>query len=140
MTAAPLLLLLLGRAGATPYSMPTSEDWYSWFVVSAYKDEGSRDWNCGSNYYSGHGGTDFAIYGSWTTMAYGVDVTAAADGTVYSTHDGESDTCSSGACGTANYVILRHDDGAYTIYWHFKTWSVAVSPGETATVQVRMCQ
>ena len=125
-----LLAALSAPAPAVDYSFPSTEDWYSTFVVSAYKDEGSRDWNCGTVYYSGHGGTDFAIYGSWTTMARGVTIVAAADGTVRSTHDGESDTCSSGACGTANYVIVTYDDGRYALYWHMKTWSVAVSSGE----------
>ena len=127
------LLGLLSPAAAQDYSMPTTEEWYGTFVVSAYKDEGGQDWNCGGNYYSGHNGTDFAIYGSWTTMSYGVDVVAAADGTVSSAHDGEPDDCTSGGCGTANYVILRHDDGRSTLYWHFKTWSVTVNTGDRVT-------
>ena len=132
MIAAVLAALLAsGAAPAQSYSMPTSEGWYGTFMVSAYRDEGGVDWNCGGNFYSGHNGTDFAIYGGFTTMASGVDIVAAADGVVSSSHDGESDTCTTGTCGTANYVILRHADGRSTLYWHMKTWSVAVSTGDS---------
>ena len=130
-----MILLLVGLAGAVDYSMPTTESDYGTYVVSAYKDEGSKDWNCGSNYYSGHNGTDFAIYGGFSTMARGVDITAAADGVVYSANDGESDSCTTGTCGTSNYVILRHSDGRFTKYLHMKKWSVAVSPGDAVVIE-----
>ena len=127
------LLAAVTLAAAQDYSFPSTTGWYSTFVVSAYKDEGAQDWNCGGVYYTGHGGTDFAIYGGFGTMASGVDIVAAADGVVYSSHDGESDTCTTGTCGTANYVILTHADGRRTLYWHMKTWSVAVTAGQTVT-------
>ncbi|MFN7144308.1 MAG: M23 family metallopeptidase, partial [Myxococcota bacterium] len=128
-----MIALLAAAALAVDYSMPTSEDDLHYFVVTAYKDDGGRDWHCGSNYYSGHGGTDLAIYGGFTAMAAGVDVVAAADGYVSSAHDGEFDMCTSGACGTSNYVILTHADGRRTLYWHLRKWSVAVSVGDTVT-------
>lgn len=135
MIGAALLALgvvVTAPAHAQAYSMPTTEEDLHFFGVSAYKDEGGRDWACGGNYYSGHDGTDIAI-GGWGNMALGVDVTAAADGVVISAHDGESDTCSTGTCGTANYVILRHADGRSALYWHFRRWSVAVGVGDTVT-------
>ncbi len=125
-----MIAWLSALALAGDYSMPTSEDWRSRYVVSAYKDAGGLDWNCGSVYYSGHKGTDFAIYGSWSTMALGVAIVAAREGTVYSTHDGEPDDCTTGDCGTSNYVYIRHDDGTIAMYLHMKTWSVAVATGE----------
>lgn len=129
-----MILFAVGLAFATDYSMPTTDVDLGNYVVSAYRDHGGADWACGSNYYSGHRGTDLAIYGGFSKMYTGVDITAAADGVVTYTNDGEYDECTSGACGGGggggNYVALQHADGQITYYFHMRTWSVSVSAGQ----------
>jgi hypothetical protein len=116
--------------------MPTSEDDVGPFNISAYRDEGGRDWNCGSNYYSGHGGTDMAI-GGFASMDQGRDIQAALGGTVVTAADGFFDRCSTGGCpggaGCGNYVKIQHEDGRFALYCHMRQGSVAVSTGDTVT-------
>lgn len=105
-------------------------------TVSAYRDHGgTTDWNCGGITYTGHGGTDFAIYGSWGAVDEGREVLAAADGVVVQAHDGEFDRCTSGACsgggGFGNYVAIQHADGVVTYYGHQRLGSIAVGVGDT---------
>ena len=102
--------------------------------VTAYYDTNTsssyrRDWACRAKTYNGHRGVDYGI-GGWTAMNAGRNVKAAASGTVVAVHDGEYDRCSGGNCGSANYVKIRHADGAITWYWHLKKWSVRVRPGQ----------
>lgn len=123
------LALWIGAALAVDYRFPAGDADYGYFYPTAYMDEGGRDWGCGDIYYDGHTGSDFGI-GSWGGMDAGREVVAAAEGTVVATNDGEYDRCDSGACGTANYVIIQHDDGRQTWYWHLKQWTVAVSAGQ----------
>ena len=128
-----LLLLLLGTAGAIPLSAPFSDAHRGYFYPTAYYDHGGVDWACGSIRYSGHRGSDFGA-GSWSGMAAGRDIQAAADGTVIASHDGEFDACSTGGCyggsGCGNYVKIAHSDGTSTLYCHMKKWTVAVSVGQ----------
>ena len=129
------MILLAGLALAQNYSFPSSVEDYGAFYPTAYVDHGgSTDWNCGGITYAGHGGSDFGG-GSWTGMDEGRDITAAADGVVTATNDGEYDRCSTGDCdggdGYGNYVRIQHADGKSTIYGHFKNGSVAVSVGDT---------
>ncbi len=120
-------------ARAEPVSYPGDKD-YGWVVTSYFDQGGVSDWNCGGNTYSGHKGTDFAILGSWSAMAEGRPVLAAAAGTVEVTHDGESDMCMSGNCGGGggwgNHIKIAHPDGTRTLYAHLKTWSVMVGEGD----------
>ena len=107
-------------------------------TVTAYYDYGGRrDWNCGSQTYSGHRGTDFAPYGSFTAMDEGRDIVAVAPGQVITAHDGEFDRCTSGGCagggGFGNYVAIRHADGKVTYYAHMKRGTVAVGVGAMVT-------
>lgn len=126
-----ILALALGAAAsAQDYAFPTSIDDYPEFYPTAYKDQGGNtDWDCGSTTYAGHLGSDFGI-GSFAGMDAGRDVTAAADGEVVQIHDGEFDRCTSGSCGTANYIIVRHADGKDTWYWHLKEFSLLVGVGD----------
>jgi MYXO-CTERM domain-containing protein len=128
-----LLLLLVGAAGAIPLSAPFSDAHRGYFYPTAYYDHGGVDWACGSIRYSGHRGSDFGA-GSWSGMAAGRDIVAAADGTVIAAHDGEFDACSTGGCyggsGCGNYVKIGHSDGTSTLYCHMKKWSVAVWVGQ----------
>jgi Peptidase family M23 len=125
-------LILVMPARAQDYSFPSSPDDISYFWPSSYVDHDGYDWNCGTNTYSGHGGSDYAV-DSWTGMDAGRDIVAAADGTVSATNDGEDDECTTADCpggsGYGNYVKLLHADGKSTIYAHMKTWTVAVGTG-----------
>jgi hypothetical protein len=126
-------LVVPGRAVAQSYAFPASAADVTHFYPTAYYDHGSgtslRDWNCGSDTYDGHRGNDFGV-GSWSGMDAGRDITAAADGVVVATHDGEYDRCSTGDCGTSNSVTIEHDDGKETIYLHMRRWTVQVVVGE----------
>jgi hypothetical protein len=131
MTAA---LWLMGAARAQDYAFPTSVDDYAEFYPTAYRDQGGvTDWDCQSLTYAGHQGSDFGG-GSFPGMDAGRDITAAADGVVIATHDGEFDRCTTGTCpgggGFGNYVYLEHPDGKVTIYGHLKQFSVLVGVGD----------
>jgi len=89
-----------------------------------------RDWACKTKTYNQHDGTDLGI-GGFANMDAGRNVLAAASGTVIAAHDGEFDRCTTGNCGTANYVKIRHSDGTVTVYWHLRKWSVRVSVGQS---------
>ena len=88
-----------------------------------------RDWACRTKTYNQHDGTDLGI-GGFSAMDQGRWVMSAAAGTVIAVHDGEFDRCTSGRCGTANYVKIRHADGKVTLYWHLKRWSIRVRVGQ----------
>ncbi|MCC7540395.1 MAG: M23 family metallopeptidase [Deltaproteobacteria bacterium] len=107
-------------------------------TVTAYRDHGGNtDWNCGSNTYSGHRGTDYGTYGGWAAVDEGRAVVAAAEGTVVEAHDGEFDRCTTGGCGGGggwgNYVAVQHADGVITYYAHQRTGSIAVAVGDWVT-------
>lgn len=103
----------------------------SYYQISAYVDHHKttgaiQDYNCGSNTYDGHKGTDIS---TWPFNFYKMDndlvqVVAAASGTLIDKHDGEFDrNCSSNSL-TANYVIIQHADGSVALYWHMKNGSI----------------
>jgi len=134
---AALAVGLAAGASAQDFRYPsTCHD--TCMTVTAYYDYGGvRDWNCGSQTYGGHRGTDFAPYGSFTAMDDGRDIVAAAPGEVITAHDGEFDRCTTGSCsgggGFGNYVAIRHDDGKVVYYAHMRQGSVAVGVGERVT-------
>jgi hypothetical protein len=118
---------------AQDYAFPTSPDDRQYYYPTAYKDHGGTDWNCGSITYGGHQGSDFGA-GSFPGMDDGRDVTAAAEGTVIVTHDGEFDRCTTADCpggyGFGNYVQLAHANGRTTLYGHLKKFSLLVNVGD----------
>lgn len=128
------MIALLGQALAQTYAFPSNAEDYPEFYPTAYVDQGgTTDWNCGSITYAGHRGSDFGG-GSFYGMDQGRTITAAAEGTVVATNDGEEDRCTTGDCygggGFGNYVYVEHPDGKTTIYGHLKKWSVAVGVGD----------
>ena len=131
-----LALTLVPGLAAAQFSMPTTTDHYGFFYPTAYKDEGARDWACGSIYYSGHGGTDIGV-GGFAGMDAGRDLVAAADGTVIVATDGFFDRCTTANCpgggGFGNYVAIDHGGGVVTYYGHMRQWSVAVNVGDQVT-------
>jgi hypothetical protein len=87
-----------------------------------YYDEGGRDWACGSRYYGGHRGTDWA-------MGLGQPIVAAAPGTVSRARDGCWDRCTTGDCTCTNLVGIAHPSGMTTEYLHMMRGSVRVGAG-----------
>jgi hypothetical protein len=97
-----------------------------------------QDWDCSDYTYDGHQGHD-ALIRSFREQAIGVPIFAAHDGVVVDTHDGEPDMNTVWEeKNKANYVILDHGDGYIGWYWHMKTGSVAVSPGQTVTAGTQL--
>ena len=99
--------------------------------IGAYVDQNTatttiQDYDCGTNTYDGHHGTDIAI---WPYSLYKMDnnqveVIAAASGTIIQKADGNFDrNCGSNSL-TANSIIIQHADGTYALYWHMKNGSV----------------
>lgn len=110
-----------------------------WLVNLVDRDPGpeARDFRCGRLSYDTHKGTDFAIMND-AAMRTGVDVLAAAPGTVRAVRDGMADSSrsdlESGAvrgreCG--NGVYIDHADGWSTQYCHMQAGSVRVRSGDT---------
>ncbi len=97
---------------------------------------GWRDYACGALSYDGHLGTDIRVP-SLAEMRRGVEVVAAAPGTVVAVRDGEpdvhvSDRGSATVLGreAGNGVRIDHGDGWETQYSHLLRGSVRVRPGQ----------
>jgi murein DD-endopeptidase MepM/ murein hydrolase activator NlpD len=88
--------------------------------------------------YDEHRGSDFMLAGGFDAMDHGsASIVAAAPGVVISVHDGDYDRCHlegtevtcDGNRMKANHVIIDHENGYETWYWHMKKGSVAVEEG-----------
>lgn len=122
----------------SPIACQTGEDarCYIQHFVDRDSSAATRDFMCRDLTYDTHGGTDFALR-SLAEMQAGVDVLAAAPGTVRGVRDGLDDRAYDPArdaarldgrdCG--NGVVLAHDGGWETQYCHLRSGSVAVQPG-----------
>ena len=123
------------KAVVTPLAWPlkaaNSLKDFSYYHIAAYVDHIAttgvyNDFNCGTNSYDGHRGTDIS---TWPFNFYKMDndlvqVVAAASGTIVAVHDGEFDrNCGSNQL-TANYIMIQHDNGSVALYWHMKKNSV----------------
>jgi hypothetical protein len=97
--------------------------------------DAARDHRCGARTYDGHKGTDIRLR-NVTAMRAGVDVLAAAPGTVRAVRNGEperllrdgEDAPEGRECG--NGVVLDHGAGWETQYCHLARGSVRVAPGD----------
>lgn len=95
------------------------------------------DFRCGRLSYDSHRGTDFRVFAREDFDA-GIAVLAAAPGKVVAIRDGMEDIDVAtlgrdkveGRAG-GNQVVLSHDDGWETHYWHLRKGSIAVRPGQT---------
>jgi murein DD-endopeptidase MepM/ murein hydrolase activator NlpD len=95
-----------------------------------------QDYKCGEQSYEGHNGTDFRLP-SMAEQRAGVDVLAAAPGTVIGSRDGVADisirdpaaeSVKGRECG--NGVMVRHEGGWMTQYCHMAKGSIRVSRGQ----------
>lgn len=132
-------------AGAFKKTRSTSLSWplkaangltdCSYYHIAAYVDQNVtvgqvQDYNCGTNTYDGHTGTDIS---TWPFNFYKMDndqveVIAAAAGIILDKHDGEFDRNCSANNLPANYVIIQHADGSQILYWHMKKNSITTKP------------
>ncbi len=89
--------------------------------------------------YDEHSGSDHLLIGGFDQMDAGSpEVVAAASGVVVEAVDGNYDRCSATFEGVdcdgypmaPNYVIVEHEGGALTSYYHLLNGSVAVQPGD----------
>lgn len=89
--------------------------------------------------YDEHDGSDYLLEGGFDTMDAGsVEIIAAAPGVVVETDDGHYDRCHATVDGIdcdgyemiGNHVIIQHEGGWLTKYWHMKQDSVAVAVGD----------
>lgn len=121
---------LVWPMGGTPF-----QDW----VIGNYVDVDTRpiargDFRGGKITYDGHDALDIGL-AHFRAMEEGIDVYAAASGTIVSAQDGAYDRWSTlnpaprGEAG--NLVVIDHGNGLTTLYGHLKKDSVAVGVGDT---------
>jgi len=98
-----------------------------YYAITAYVDQNTtsgsvQDWNCGTNTYDSHRGTDIAItpYPFYKLDNNQVEVIAAAAGTILYKSDGHFDKYCAANSDTANYIVIRHADGSQANYFHMK--------------------
>ena len=100
----------------------------------------AQDMTCGPLSYDGHKGVDFALP-SLAMMQAGVNVTAAAPGTVTGVRDELPDIAVDAPdapaldgrdCG--NGVVIDHGGGWETQYCHMAQGSISVAPGDTVSL------
>ena len=104
---------------------------YGFHFIGAYVDQNTTagailDYNCETNTYDAHQGTDIAVwpFGFYKLDNNQVEVIAAAPGTIIQKADGNFDrNCASNSL-TANSIIIQHADGSQALYWHMKKNSV----------------
>jgi hypothetical protein len=123
-----------GNTSPQPYTFHPQAGtlWQDLFMnnfVDLDPSTGAKDWDCSGYTYNGHMGHDSDIK-SFQEQVIGVPIFAALDGTVVDAHDGEFDRNTAAGPQKANYVVLDHGDTHYSLYWHMKTNSVAVTKGQ----------
>ena len=139
--------------GALQFALPLRERELFELVLGVDHDpevhEGAEELIC-TNYagqpwpwcYDEHDGSDYILEGSWEVMDAGsAHILAAADGVVVDTDDGHYDRCHGDpatldvSCDghpiEANYVVVEHEGGYLTRYWHMMKDSVAVEVGQS---------
>lgn len=137
-----LSLALASPAGAFQLDWPVACTLGQTCFIQHYFDHdpgpGTRDYTCGTLTYDRHEGTDIALPNR-AAMAAGVDVLAAAPGTVLATRDGIADFepfAKGKDCG--NGVLLDNGDGWQTQYCHMKLGSVAVKKGDQLSAGAKL--
>ena len=123
-----------------PIDCPLGEDQpcYIQHYVDRAPGPQVQDFMCGGLSYDTHKGTDFALR-SHAQMTSGVNVLAAAPGTVKAVRDGMIDKVYDPATDAArvdgrdcgNGLVIDHGDGWETQYCHLRQGSVSVARGDT---------
>ena len=133
-----LSLALACPAGAFELVWPVDCTYGETCHIQHYVDRdpspGTRDFTCGTLTYDGHDGTDIALPNR-AAMATGVNILAAAPGTVLGARDGIADFVPPVAgkeCG--NGVLVDDGDGWQTQYCHMKQGSVVARKGDKVAV------
>lgn len=89
-----------------------------------------RDYMGEPHSYNGHRGTDLTLF-SFRAMDRGIPIIAVASGTVLGTIYRHPDrNIGPPYPDSGNGIWIQHDDGFVTYYWHPRTNSIAVEPGE----------
>ena len=132
------------HTGPQPYTFHPQAGtlWQDLFMnnfVDLDPSTGAKDWDCSGYTYNGHMGHDSDIK-SFQEQVIGVPIFAALDGTVVDAHDGEFDRHTTAGTQRANYVVLDHGDTHYSLYWHMKTNSVAVTKGQVVQAGTQLGQ
>ncbi len=138
------LLALPAAADAAPrFDLPVACPADAGCIVRNFVDEDpgpdAKDWHCGRLTYDGHKGTDIRVPDGAAT-AKGIQVLAAAPGTVLRLRDGMDDVSIrvTGADAVkdreaGNSLIIDHGDGWETQYGHLRKDSIIVKPGQAVT-------
>jgi Peptidase family M23 len=129
-----ITLALASPAGAFELAFPADCALETSCYVQNYVDHDPgpqvQDFTCGGLSYDGHDGTDIALP-TVAAMRAGVNVLAAASGTVKGIRDGIADFAPvqpNKECG--NGVLVDHGGGWETQYCHMKQGSVRVRVGD----------
>lgn len=104
-------------------------DLYTTNYVDLDSSSGIQAFECTAFSYNGHKGNDTSIR-SFSEQIAGVPIFAVDDGIVIDANDGEDDQNTSWNGQTANYVVLEHECGLVTKYWHLRKNSVSVALGD----------
>lgn len=119
-----------------PVSCEIGRSCFIQHLVDRDPGPGARDYKCGTLTYDGHNGVDFRLP-SLASMRGGVEVLAAANGTVAAIRDGIPDqsvreggveSVAGVECG--NGVRIEHRNGWETQYCHMAEGSIRVTVGE----------
>lgn len=129
-----ITLALASPAGAFEFAFPVDCSLGATCYVQNYVDHDAspkvQDFTCGALSYDGHDGTDIALP-TLAAMRAGVNIIAAASGTVKGSRDGIADFApveTNKECG--NGVLVDHGSGWETQYCHMKQGSVRVRVGD----------
>lgn len=119
-----------------PLECDYGRDCYIQSFVNAGPEDAPRDYACGSLTNQEQRGTDFRLI-DYRQMEAGVDVVAAASGTVTIVRDGMPDANFKlfgrdiiSDRGRGNVVAIDHGDGLVTGYSHLKRGSISVIAGQ----------
>jgi hypothetical protein len=137
--------LLETRVAGPRFDLPVACPADAGCIVRNFVDEdpgpSAEDWRCGRLTYEGHKGTDIRVPDG-AAMAKGVQVLAAAPGTVLRLRDGMHDVSIriTGADAVrdreaGNSVIIDHGNGWETQYGHLRKGSIIVKTGQTVTAE-----
>ena len=120
-----------------PIACAPGKDCWIVHYVDTDPGPGAKDFTCGGLTNDGHQGVDFAIQ-DLVAMQQGVNVLAAAAGTVKAVRDGvvdremtEEDRARIQGKECGNGVRIDHGNGWTTQYCHLRQHSIRVRPGDS---------